>query len=357
MIFVPRSSATPRATLRAAGLTALLAAAGAHAQGTGNLTIYGLFDAAVRQASNASTRGTLRTMEDGIFTGSRLGVRGREDLGGGLTAVFTIESGFDPSTGLSLQSSPTADYGQVASTTRFWGREAHLGLRGSWGALTVGRQYTLAHSFAARFQPLGNPNSTAHSLFSSHHIARQDNQLRVDTTLGPVELAASHTFGEQTAASANGSWAIAAGTTRPTYAVGAYVQRMNNPAGTEARRIVGAGGNLRLSPTVALYGGVMQRSAEVSRQKNRAWTLGANVELSPSATLSAAFYDDDQSGSTALEGSRRVLWITANYRFSRRTDVYAVIDQNRVGGGYARPAFMGTVGTQTGVAAGLRHRF
>ena len=64
----------------------------ASAQGSGNVTVYGLFDAAVRQASNANaTRDSLRTMEDGIFTGSRLGFRGREDLGGGLSAVFTLE--------------------------------------------------------------------------------------------------------------------------------------------------------------------------------------------------------------------------------------------------------------------------
>ena len=136
-----------------------------------------------------------------------------------------------------------------------------------------------------------------------------------------------------------------------------FAATCRNLAGTETRRILGAGGNVKLSPTVAVFGGVMQRSAEVSLQKNRAWTLGANFEISPAVTFSAAVYDDDQSGSATLSGSRRVLWLTANYRFSRRTDVYAVIDQNRVAGGYTRPAFMGTIGTQTGVVAGLRHRF
>ena len=50
-------------------------------------------------------------------------------------------------------------------------------------------------------------------------------------------------------------------------------------------------------------------------------------------------------------------WVHGSYRFSRRTDVYAVIDQNKVEGGYARPAFMGTLGTQTALSLGLRHRF
>ncbi|HVK31813.1 MAG TPA: porin, partial [Burkholderiaceae bacterium] len=75
------------------------------------------------------------------------------------------------------------------------------------------------------------------------------------------------------------------------------------------------------------------------------------------STLSLAYFDDSQSGSAALEGSRKVAWATVNYRFSRRTDIYAVVDRNEVDGGYARPAFLGTLGSQTAFSVGLRHRF
>ena len=337
---------------------AMAAACAASAQSAGNFTIYGLYDAAVRHATNASaTRASLKTMEDGIITGTRLGFRGREDLGGGLAAVFTLESGFDPSAGTSLQSTPTADYGQTASTTRFWGREAHVGLRSPLGGVTLGRQYTLAHSIAARFQPLGNPNSAAHSLFSSHHIARQDNVMRLDAKAGGVDLAAAYTFGEQTASSANSAWAAGAGYAGQGFYLGGYAQQMKNLAGTETRKIVGAGGNFKVNNALSLYAGLMQRTSAVSPQKNRAWTLGANVDLADSITLSLAYFDDEQSGSAALEGSRKVAWMTASYRFSRRTDVYAVVDNNQVDGGYTKPAFMGTKGSQTGLVAGLRHRF
>ena len=103
--------------------------------------------------------------------------------------------------------------------------------------------------------------------------------------------------------------------------------------------------------------GLMQRTNAVSPQENLAFTLGANIELAKDITLSLAHYNDDQSGSAALDGSREVWWVTASYRFSRRTDVYAVLDSNHVEGGYAKPAFMGTKGSQTGVVLGLRHRF
>jgi len=344
---------------RAALLAACAAAAmPALAQTAGDsVTVYGLYDAAVRRANNVDAQRNSRwTMEDGIITGTRLGLRGRENLGGGLAAVFTIESGFDPSTGTSLQGTPTADYGQVAANPRFWGREAHVGLRGaSWG-LQAGRQYTLAHTLAARLQPLGNPNSTAHSLFSSHHIARQDNMLRLDAKAAGIDFSATHTFGEQTGSN-NGAWALGLGYGGGTFALAAYVQKMENLAGSEKRRVVGGGGNVKLGARFALFGGLMQRTSEVSPQENRAWTLGANVEFGPQVTLSLAHFDDQQDGSTTLEGERQVSWVNVSYRFSRRTDVYAVLDRNRVAGGYARPAFMGTLGTQTGFAAGLRHRF
>lgn len=342
----------------AATLAALISPA-ALAQGSGsNVTIYGLFDAAVRHATNVGAdRSPLRTMEDGIMTGTRLGFRGREDLGGGLAAVLTMESGFDPSNGTSLQSTPTADFGQTLAPTRFWGREVHLSLRGHWGAVTLGRQYTVAHSIAARFQPQGNPNSNAHSLFSSHHIARQDNVIRLDTKAAGVDFTAAYTLGEQASSSANSSWALGAGYAAKTWYLGGYAQQMKNLAGTETRKILGLGGNVKINDTFTLFGGAMQRTSAVSPQENRAITLGANIELAPQVTLSLALYDDQQSGSAALDGSRRVAWVTASYRFSRRTDVYAVLDTNRVEGGYAKPAFMGTKGSQTGVVGGLRHRF
>ena len=337
---------------------AALAAAPMKAAAQSSVTVYGLFDAATRHATNTdASRASRKTMEDGIFTGSRLGFRGREDLGDGMSAVFTLESGFDPSTGVSLQGTPVGDYGQVTAPSRFWGREVHVGLRGGWGGVTLGRQYTVAHTLAARFQSQGNPNSTAHSLFSSHHIARQDNMLRLDTTIGGVELLASNTFGEQTGSSANGSWALGAGYAKGAVSLGAYVQRMKNLTGTETREIIGAGGNFKFNGDLALFGGVMQRDDAVSPQKNRAWTFGANYQVTPLLMLSAQHYRDDQSGGATLDGARTVDWLVASYRFSVRTDVYAVLDRNKVTGGYTRPAFMGTMGTQSGYVIGLRHRF
>lgn len=327
--------------------------------GNNGVTIYGLFDAAMRHASNVTAnRDSLNTMEDGVFTGSRLGWRVREDLGDGMSAALTMESGFDPSSGVSLQATPAADFGQSQATTRFWGREIHLSLKSrDWG-VTLGRQYTLAHVMTARFQPQGNPNNLALSVFSSHHIARQDNVLRADAKLGGVEFSVARTFGEVAGDNgANGTWAASAGYAGGPLYVGAYVQQLQNLGGTETRRIYGLGGSYKFSEVFTLYAAAMRRSNEVSPQINKVWTLGANFQLLPQVTLSLAYLDDQQSGSSALSGTRKVAYLSGSYAFSRRTDVYAVLDKNRVEGGYARPAFMGSKGDQSALTLGLRHRF
>jgi predicted porin len=349
---------TPSYCLAAAMCTAgALCATAASAQANGVVT-YGLLDAAVRHVNNVDADRASRTvMDDGIFTGSRLGFRGREDLGGGMAAVFTLESGFELGSGMSLQGTQTADYGQVAASPRFWGRQVHVGLRGSAWGLTVGRQYTLAHAMAGHFQPQGNPNNLALSIFSSHHIARQDNMLRLDAKVGGVDLAVAHTLGEVSDSDANGAWALSAGYGSGPLRVGAYAQRLNNLEGTETRTIVGLGGNYKVLPALTLYGGAMRRTNATSPQANNVWTLGVNFDVTPVVTLSAAHLSDDQTGSAALDGSRKVSYVTASYRFSRQTDVYAEIDHNSVRGGYAKPAFMGTTGTQNGLSVGLRQRF
>jgi predicted porin len=343
----------------AAGLACLPLLAAAQAAGSSNVTIYGIFDAATRHASNVGAdRSSRTTMEDGIFTGSRLGFRVREDLGDGLAAVATLESGFDPSSGVSLQATPTADFGQSQASPRFWGREIHVGLRSSkgWG-LTLGRQYTVAHSIAARFQPQGNPNSLAHSIFSSHHIARQDNVARADLKLGGVDIAVSKTFGEVAGSDANGSWALAASHASGPLFVGAYVQQLKSLTGAETRKILGLGGNYKATQALALFAGAMRRTNELSPQVNKVWTLGANYQLTPQIQLAAAHLNDQQSGGAALSGSRKVSYVQLAYAFSRRSDVYTVVDTNEVSGGYAKPAFMGTRGSQSALTVGLRHRF
>jgi len=347
--------------LAAAVLTTLLAAPAVYAQSTlgnnANVTLYGLIDTTLRYVRNTTSGDSSIGMRDGSFTGSRWGLRGREQLTPNVAAIWTLEAGFDPTNGASLQSTATANYGQ-AQGQRLFGRQVHLGLQGQDWSVVMGRQYTLAHTLAARWQPQGNANSGALAVFSNHHMARQDNMLRVNVKAAGVEFSATRTFGQVFGShSANSAWALGVGYATASAYLSTYVQQMKSLTGRETRKLWGVGGSYRITDTWQVFSGFLKRSHTRSPQANKVVMLGVNVAASPNVTLSAAHLRDHQSGGTAFSGKRRGNWVAASYRFSSRTDVYVVIDHNKINGGYARPAWMQVAGTQAGIATGLRHRF
>jgi predicted porin len=104
----------------------LLASLGAQAQST--VTLFGVVDANFsRQKGGANTR---TGIDSSGLQGNRWGMRGSEDLGGGIKANFVLESGFSPDTGTSGQGG------------RLFGRNAWVGLGGGFGEVRLGRQWT-----------------------------------------------------------------------------------------------------------------------------------------------------------------------------------------------------------------------
>src|SRR3546814_20283597 len=102
------------------------------AQAETSVTLYGLIDAGIgyNQVKGANGDKASRIgAVDGVNSGSRFGLRGTEDLGDGLKALFTLEGGFSPNNGESSQGG------------RLFGRQATVGLqRDRWGPLAFGRQ-------------------------------------------------------------------------------------------------------------------------------------------------------------------------------------------------------------------------
>lgn len=110
-------------------ITAALALTAAAAQAQSNVQIYGVADAGL-VAEYGTPAGNSTAVGSGLASGSRLGFKGTEDLGNGLSAIFVLEGGYNIDTGASGQGG-----------LRF-GRQAFVGLRGSFGSVTVGRQYS-----------------------------------------------------------------------------------------------------------------------------------------------------------------------------------------------------------------------
>jgi len=127
-----------------------------------SVTLYGVLDGGFGYTSqkttnaNGTTTKTRRTgMFDGVQNGNRWGLRGEEDLGGGLKAIFTMEGGFSLARGTNGQSDVGSrvrldNSGNAVETVstgsnRIFGRQVWLGLKGdSWGEAKFGRQYGMA---------------------------------------------------------------------------------------------------------------------------------------------------------------------------------------------------------------------
>lgn len=120
---------------------AVLGAFAGAASAQSSVTLYGVADAFVGSSKSSTLSansagelvltGVRQTVQNaGGRNGNRWGLRGSEDLGGGLKANFQLESGF------------TIDDGNVANGATMFGRQAFVALAGGFGEVRLGRQYT-----------------------------------------------------------------------------------------------------------------------------------------------------------------------------------------------------------------------
>ncbi|ALS59266.1 porin [Pandoraea norimbergensis] len=131
-------------SLLALGVLGAFAGA-AHAQSS--VTLYGIIDAGVQYVSKtggnlAGTGTTSKNFQfaNGNLQGSRWGLKGAEDLGGGLKAIFVLENGFN------------LGNGTLGQGSREFGRQAYVGLSSATaGTLTIGRQYDSVVDFVGPF--------------------------------------------------------------------------------------------------------------------------------------------------------------------------------------------------------------
>jgi predicted porin len=96
--FTPTSMSTAVRGVAAAAALCCAGLASAQVTGPTTVTLYGLVDAGVTRVSGLKA-GTVTQVASGIMEGSRWGLKGNEDLGGGYRAIFTLESRVEVDTG------------------------------------------------------------------------------------------------------------------------------------------------------------------------------------------------------------------------------------------------------------------
>ncbi len=109
-----------------------------------SVTVYGIVDAGIAYEDNGAPSGSVLRLESGGQSTSRFGLKGTEDLGGGLSALFVLENGFVTGTGA------------LSSASQIFDRQSWVGLKGGYGTLRLGRQETLVYAaFNKGFDPFG----------------------------------------------------------------------------------------------------------------------------------------------------------------------------------------------------------
>jgi predicted porin len=351
-------------------LPALLSGAGLPAFAQSSVTLYGIVDQSIRYTSNANADNDgLVQLTNGALTNSRWGIKGSEALGGGMQAIFQLENGFDPDTGRANQNNA------------LFGRQAYVGLAGTWGTVALGRQNTEGWTFSGDFDPLGVGNYPGNSWAYSLDRIRSDNAVSYTGRFGGVNVGASYGFGETPGSlKPNQYWGTHATYLTGRFGVGAVYQEMRDAQGSRQQMWSAAGrytiGNVRLF--LAYIGGkdrsgaidndflndpsrgivVTRAQAAANPRKDAILVTGLAWQATPSWHLSGAFYYgdiDNKNGIAGNGGKRYTGVILAEYSLSRRTQLYGTVDYNRVTGGAVTE--LPGKNNQTGVAAGIRHIF
>ncbi|WP_230417817.1 porin, partial [Paraburkholderia polaris] len=145
----PKRSCTERSRLQAgacAAMTLCAASVSAQVHDASQVQLYGIVGTYVGSVKRSDTPQSTALMGSGGLTTSFWGIRGKEDLGGGVSAIFELESFFQPQNGALGRS----------ATDPFWSRNAFVGFQGDFGQLTFGRQRNPTYTAESLVNPFGS---------------------------------------------------------------------------------------------------------------------------------------------------------------------------------------------------------
>jgi predicted porin len=376
----------------------LFLCAGAHAQSS--IALYGTVDMGIGYVHNAQdaagqNQSTLVKASSGNSTGSRWGLKGKENLGGGLAAVFQLENGFNVGTGA------------LGQGGREFGRKAVVGLTGdTWGTVTLGRQYD---PIVDQVQPLTEDNYFGGVFATPGDLDNYDNSLRVNNSVKYVSpvfagFQVEALYGLGGVAGANGSgrtYSFGVGYANGPLALGAgyfYANGGNSTtngvrtwtsssdslfntvinqgfASADSIQIVRAGAQYAIGPVTA---GLTYSNTQYGSDASSLFTQTAkfnNGSVFVNYQVNAALRAGVGYNYTSLAGPASAHYNQANfgadYALSKRTVLYTLLAYQKASGNtlsttgavIGAPASIGSYGVNSGIDSqelaivGVRHRF
>ena len=272
------------------------------------VTVYGIIDAGITHTTGLASE--KNQVVSGIMEGSRFGLRGNEDIGGGFRALFTVEHRMEINTGSGTNRPPSgsqtpdrlnqaallglpaslqpavsgvaANLGQTLGVNlpgRFWDRQAYVGLVTPFGAILLGRQYTPAYEINAVFDTLATQSSLAVGQVASVPASvdiRVSNAIQYRIVLGGLTAGVMYSLGDPSTVTGN----------------------------TKANRFGGAMVMYKAGPYAAGIG-YNQRNNDIGQKSLESTLVGASAQVGP-GTVSALFgqiKDNNPSGVSTIATS------------------------------------------------------
>ncbi|MBN3789658.1 porin [Burkholderia sp. Ac-20353] len=378
-------------------LVALGAFAGAaHAQSS--VTLYGIIDEGLIFNNNAKG-GHLYGLSSGVLQGSRFGLRGTEDLGAGLKAIFVLENGFD------------VNSGKLGQGGLMFGRQAYVGLSSQYGTVTLGRQYDSVVDFVGPLEAGDQWGGyiAAHpgDLDNFNNAYRVNNAVKYTSpTYNGFSFGGMYSFGGQAGQFAkNQVWSLGAGYNNGPLVLGVGYLNARTPAnfggmfntGASAAatavtspvygayansantyQVIGAGGAYTFGAATigATYSNTKFKSFSVGPFVGQTATfnngeINFKYQLTPALILGAAY---DYTQGSKIDGNSAAKYhqgsMGVDYFLSKRTDVYVIgVYQHASGNALnaegqvvqATASINGldpsTTSNQVAARVGIRHKF
>ena len=330
---------------------AVLAASGA-AMAQSSVTLYGRLDASIGRTTTEST-GSAK-VDQTVIDQSNLnttfwGLKGTEDLGGGLAANFKLESGFALDTGV--------------GNTGIFERTATVGLAGGFGAVNLGRQYTAYDSLRGATNNVWDSNlATTGAVWKAtgmtDYTNRISNSVRYDSPVfSGFSGAVAYGFGENDALAPNVGDATDNVSVHVKYAAGPLLvgyahqeEKLTQAVLTTAQvtnkfDLVGASYDFGVAKLTGSY-----NQAKNGTTKDKEYQVGVSAPFGAFAV--AAGYSKAESelaGRADLEGEGYTL--VGTYDLSKRTTLYVGYKNTDVDTSATATTEASTF------AAGVRHTF
>lgn len=336
---------------------AALAAVSAAASAQSNVTLFGIVDVGARYVKNGDTH-VSSLSSNGINT-SRLGVRGVEDLGDGLKAGFWLETGLNP------------DSGTTSDSSRFWNRRSTVSLSGKFGEVRLGRDFTPSYTGYSDYDPFGDNGVGAAGKFAPKFGTAVDTLTRADneaTYFLPGGL--NGVYGQVSVAAGEGAVGKKYAGGRVGYAAGP-LDVSASFGQTDVAPIVGGEDKFKQFNAGASYDfGIVKLQGYVTEykfadQKETVAAIGVQAPLGQ-GTIKALYTNVNAKGRTPAgvsidSNDASQIAVGYVYDLSKRTGLYGTYARvnNKGNAAFvvdANPAIVAGKDSQ-GFEVGIRHRF